>query len=102
MKTIEKKLDRLFQQLSNGKLCAICGNTSNCSHHIIPRKNLSTRWDKINCMPVCIQCHNAIHNGNINTNYYLTKERINYLNKKKNEIIQPIKEWYEEREKELK
>ena len=48
--------------LSVGRGCAVCGVPASCSHHIIHRVYKILRWDWRNCLPVCQECHNKIHN----------------------------------------
>lgn len=72
----EKLLDRLFQELSNGKLCQCCGAMADCSHHLIRRRNKITRWQPINALYVCIDCHNKIHNGTISDKKFINESLI--------------------------
>lgn len=54
-----KKL-RQKKNNTHGKPCVICGDKSECMHHIIP---LSCGGDnkKGNLIPVCSKCHKQIH-----------------------------------------
>lgn len=70
----EKKLDRLFQGLSNDKHCACCGTIASCSHHLIRRKHKLTRWQPKNALPVCLSCHNKIHAGLISDKPFIDDE----------------------------
>lgn len=59
-------LDRLFQELSRGRLCEFCGKPAECCHHIIEKSRSEfLRWDYRNACPVCLHCHNEIHLGHI-------------------------------------
>ena len=102
-KYIENKLDKMFQELSHNKLCAICGKGANASHHII-RKGESKllRWDRKNALPVCLDCHRDIHDGKIDEYDYIPEERKMYLESKKNAICKPDTEFYKQKEKELR
>lgn len=74
MNSKERLLDRLFQELSNGKLCQCCGAMANCSHHLIRRRNKLTRWQPINALYVCTSCHSKIHNGLLDDNRFITPQ----------------------------
>lgn len=60
-----KSLDRLFQQLSNGKMCLYCGKPAECNHHVIRRSRKLTRWLPNNGQSCCLSCHQEIHDGNL-------------------------------------
>ena len=80
MKPIIKELDRLVQQLSNKKRCAICGRPAQCTHHIIRRDDAMARYDRTNLMFVCQHCHDEIHNGHIDEYKYIPKIQKEFLN----------------------
>ncbi|MDR1361388.1 MAG: hypothetical protein LBJ18_03760 [Rickettsiales bacterium] len=64
--TLEQRLARKFQQLSNGQACAVCGQIAHCEHHIIRRHQSELlRYDWRNGLHLCRECHNRIHNGEI-------------------------------------
>ena len=79
MKSIEKQLDKLVQEFSHGKKCKICGKPAEATHHLIGRSNKMTRYDLINLMPVCLECHRQIHDGKINQWDYVEDMRQDYL-----------------------
>lgn len=63
---MNKQLDRLFQELSQGKRCEYCGRPAECIHHLIEKSRSEyLRYDVKNACPVCIECHNKIHAGKI-------------------------------------
>ena len=67
MKPIEKELDRLVQELSKGKVCQMCeAFPATEIHHIGRKKTPLERYDPMNLMPVCHNCHTEIHNGHLN------------------------------------
>ena len=76
------KLDKLFQKLSNGKMCQVCGKPAQCTHHLVGRSNELLRYDQNNTLFVCLDCHNKIHAGHINDWSYTTNKE--YLDEHKN------------------
>ena len=74
MKAIEKQLDKILQAASYGKRCAVCKKPADCYHHIIGRANPMTRYDPINLLPVCYDCHRDIHDGKVNDWDYVPAE----------------------------
>lgn len=101
-KYIENKLDKMFQELSRNKLCAICGKSAQAIHHIIGRANKELRWDRKNALPVCLHCHRKIHDGLVDVYDYIPEERIMYLEGKRNAICKPDADYYKQKEMELK
>lgn len=101
-KYIENKLDKMFQELSRNKLCAICGKGANAIHHIIGRANKGLRWDRMNALPVCLECHRKIHDGLVDVYDYIPEERVLYLEINKKNICKPDTEFYKQKEKELR
>lgn len=85
MKSIEKELDRLVQQLSENRRCYIC-RTKNSSevHHLIGRSNPLLRYELANLIPICARCHRAIHDGKINQENYINPTRWQWLQENKN------------------
>lgn len=61
----ELSLDRLYPQLSYGRLCYACGKPASQMHHIIGRSNKILRWDYRNIIPVCSYCHQLMHDKNM-------------------------------------
>ncbi len=62
-----------------GKICTICGESRDntvCLHHVTTRKSGGTD-DDFNLMPLCLKCHNEMHNKG------LVSMSIKYLNVKK-------------------
>lgn len=84
MKPIKKELDRLVQQLSHNHLCHICRKPSTEIHHIISRANPLLRYNFPNLLPVCYDCHRAIHDDKIDLEKRLPAEIWNYLQDVKN------------------
>jgi 5-methylcytosine-specific restriction endonuclease McrA len=101
-KYIENKLDKMFQELSRNKLCAICGKPAQAIHHIVSRTHKGLRWDKKNALPVCIECHRKIHDGLIDVYAYIPTERVLYLEMNKQYVYKMDEHFYKTREKELK
>ncbi len=57
-KYIKNKLDKLWSEIiRSGGNCEICGQPTKDPHHVIGRKNLSTRWDLRNGVRLCFQHH---------------------------------------------
>lgn len=84
MKAIEKELDKLVQQACLNQKCRVCGKPAECGHHLIGRLNMMTRYDAINIMPLCYDCHRKIHDGKINQWEYCLPEQKEFLNIAKN------------------
>lgn len=105
-KTIKNRLDKLWSSIVHQKgKCEVCGKTSNLnSHHLIGRRNLSTRWDLRNACLLCPACHtfgnNSAHQNPIWFDTWLEDKRPDdrmYLKQKSKESPKPysIKELLE-------
>ncbi len=82
IKIKKKQTDRKTQEefVKNNPFCFFCGKSTCCGHHI-ERKSVHSelRHEQNNLCPVCIECHNKIHNRHRkemedewkNTNYLL-------------------------------
>ena len=67
-KEIIDKLDHLWslkvKERDNFK-CQLCGSSYNISsHHIIKRGHFITRWDILNGITLCVNCHLDVHSLN--------------------------------------
>lgn len=82
MTPLEQKLDRLYPKLGHNKRCAVCGKPAEHIHHIIPRANTLLRWDVLNLLPVCAECHQRIHEHK--QQLILSPKRREYLEYMKN------------------
>lgn len=78
------KLDRLYPKLVIGRKCFFCGKPAENMHHIIPRANILLRWDLDNLLPVCYNCHQALHNAPHDIRLYIGLVRQAYLDEMKN------------------
>ena len=78
------KLDRLYPKLVIGRKCFFCGKPAENMHHIIPRSNILLRWDLENLLPVCYNCHQALHNAPHDIRLYIGLVRQAYLDEMKN------------------
>lgn len=112
MKPIEKQLDKLVQMACANMRCTICGRKAECGHHIIGRANPMTRYDPVNIMALCYNCHRDVHDGKLlDWNYIddLQKETLfalknmsykNFLifvaKKTENEYLKELKEMWKE------
>lgn len=76
-----KKLDALYPKLSANKRCYFCGKKAEHQHHIRPRSNYLLRYDLLNLLPVCGNCHHNIHEKRLNLDLYISVFRMDYLNK---------------------
>lgn len=86
MKAIEKELDRIVQQLHKNQRCHVCGvKSAEAIHHIIGRANPMLRYDLINLLPVCCECHRKIHDEGLNAFRFISKEQGQYLKQVQNE-----------------
>ena len=63
MRNIEKECVRLWQE-SIAKMwlghCALCPARGTAGHHIIPRRYYLTKFELLNGIYVCTDCHNKI------------------------------------------
>ena len=85
-KAITKELDKLVQGLSKNQRCHVCGlRNATEVHHIITRGNDLLRYDPANLLPICGDCHKAIHDRGLDVSAYLRKDRWNYLQRTKNQ-----------------
>lgn len=76
---MKDKLDRLYPQLVKGRNCYFCGKPAENMHHIVPRSNILLRWDLKNLLPVCYNCHQALHNAPHDITLYIGLVRSAYL-----------------------
>ncbi len=91
MESIEKELDRLVQMLCINHICHICGTRSATAvHHIIGRANPVLRYDVTNLLPVCNECHRAIHDKGVDVSGYVHPWRWEYLQRIKNKSYKDI------------
>ncbi len=68
MKPTIKLLDKLWSQAIQYKyrgICVICRRRSSDSHHLVSRRNKSTRWMIDNGIALCMDCHRLSHDGHI-------------------------------------
>ena len=68
------KLDKLFREVINERdagRCQFCGNPGNNVHHLVGRRNRSTRWLPSNGLLLCPGCHtfrtNSFHQDPMGT-----------------------------------
>lgn len=84
MKAIEKELDQLVQQLSEGKKCQMCDAMATEVHHIGRKKTPLERYDLQNLMPVCHECHTKLHSGHMNAYDKIPLKQRMYIETMKN------------------
>lgn len=88
---MEKELDRLVQALADTQYCHICAKRhkglrkAEAIHHIIGRANKMLRYEIANLLPVCYDCHRAIHDGKIKQEDYINPVIWRWLNQVKNQ-----------------
>lgn len=72
--TLEEKIydrcDKLYPQLRYGRCCAACLSVwrvrpADHVHHIIHRGNPMLRFEILNLIPLCAECHEKIHAGKL-------------------------------------
>lgn len=91
MKQIEKELDKLVQMLCINHYCHVCGkHNAEAIHHIIGRANKVLRYDFVNLLPVCHECHRKIHDTVLDVLKYVTPERWQYLQEIKNKSYRDL------------
>lgn len=64
------KCDRLYPKLSYGRCCQNCLaewriTPATQIHHIIHRNCLHLRFNPLNLIPLCAECHRKIHDGRL-------------------------------------
>jgi len=96
-KTPEQKIfdkcDKLYPQLRHGRCCLAClaawrVRPADCIHHYIRRANLITRFEILNFIPLCNECHEKIHAGKLHEP--LSEEQKEWLNKQANKSLKGI------------
>jgi hypothetical protein len=66
--------------LSNGKRCACCGRPAVCEHHLIRRgASEILRFDPLNGLELCQECHDKIHAGKLDEWSLVSKDRAEKL-----------------------
>ena len=78
----DHKLDNLASKLKKDRRCECCGAPAVHVHHIIPRANRLLRWDVMNLIPLCAECHRRIHDKD--KYLIIAPAREKYLQKMKN------------------
>lgn len=66
----QKKADRLIQEIGRQVYdkCLVCGGEYSCLHHFVKKsRSLELRYAWINLIPLCTNCHGAIHQGRDDT-----------------------------------
>lgn len=92
MKSIEKELDKLTQELSENQLCRVCkkvfhrNTLANCIHHVVHRNNYILRYNLNNLIPLCADCHRLVHDKGhiIKDEQYVDATVLAHLNEYKN------------------
>jgi len=97
-----KILDREYSVLVRSKgFCEKCGKEEGLQCcHIIPRTNMTLRWDIFNAISMCMRCHLFWqHKNPLEFTEWFEKKypaRYLYLMENRNKIIKRTKEDYEE------
>ena len=116
-KTREEKIiekgDKLYPQLRYGRCCIPClikykVRPSENMHHIIRRANPITRFELLNLLPVCAECHAKIHAGKLHEP--ISEEQRDWLTQLSNKSLKGIciargitrEEYFEEQLKRIK
>ena len=91
MKANEKELDRLVQMLCVNHRCHICGaHDAQAIHHIVGRANMALRYDFVNLLPVCHECHRQIHDKGLDVSKFIAPQRWQYLQQIKNKSYRDL------------
>jgi hypothetical protein len=80
---IEKELDKLVQTACLSQKCRVCGKPAECGHHLIGRADKMLRYDAVNIMPSCYDCHRLIHDGKIDQWDYCLPEQKEFLEERR-------------------
>lgn len=116
-KTTEEKIiekgDRLYPKLCYGRCCIPClikyrVRPAENMHHIIRRANPITRFELLNLLPVCAECHAKIHAGKLHEP--ISEEHMNWLIQLSNKSLKGIciargitrEEYFEQQLKKIK
>lgn len=64
------KCDKLYPQLRHGRCCMACLSVwrvrpADHIHHIVHRGNPMLRFEVLNLIPLCWECHEKIHAGKL-------------------------------------
>jgi len=101
----KRQLDPLMSKLIRSKLvCERCGRRGDLSTfddaHVVGRKNLTLRWDILNHLCLCFQCHRYFwHEEPLEAAKWFQEKfpnRYIYLMKAKNIIVKRTEENYKE------
>ena len=80
-----------MQRLHKNQRCHICGvKYAEAIHHIIGRSNKMLRYDIVNLLPVCYDCHRKIHDEGLDISKYITPTRWQYLQQVKNKSYRDL------------
>lgn len=112
---LTRKFDKLWREAvtkENGAHCEYCGSTYGLNvHHIIGRRNYSTRWYKPNGIVLCSKHHTfdtdfSAHQNPLEFHEWLLNKRgrtwLKDLMERKNQIWRNWKQYLEDIEKHLK
>jgi len=87
---IEKELDKLVQTACLSQKCRVCGKPAECGHHLIGRADKMLRYDAVNIMPLCYECHRLIHDGKINQWDYCLPEQKEFLEERRRMLCEGL------------
>ena len=90
---IYDKCDKLYPKLAYGRCCLAClaaWRVRPCTevHHYIRRANPITRFELLNLIPLCHECHEKIHAGKLHEP--ISEEQKEWLNKLANKSLKGI------------
>lgn len=95
--TAEQKLydkgDKLYPKLAYGRPCLAClaawrVRPADCIHHYIRRGNPITRFELLNLIPLCAECHEKIHAGKLHEP--ISEEQKEWLNNLANKSLKGL------------
>lgn len=90
---IYDKCDRLYPQLRHGRCCLAClaawrVRPADVIHHVIRRANPITRFELLNFIPLCNECHQKIHDGKLHEP--ISQEQMEWLVRLSNKSLKGI------------
>jgi len=102
IKTLRNKADKLMQIAIKNQYpnCWVCHKPTNCGHHFFTKKSSNVlRYEMLNIIPLCRNCHCLIHNQPFliepKITFKMGEEWYKKLLEIKQHVIKANRDWYE-------